>query len=214
MAAAAFIAVQAGAASITWGTATWMNGGDGSSDVCTTGTSVCGLNVNGTDVTVASVLFASEANCSYIIVNGNGHTDFQDDNPTPSLDANYNTLMDPGRYQSTQITLSNLTVGTSYCVQVWSSDSRSFISDRDTVLTAGNAVTLLEDDGGATLGQWVTGTFTADADTQIIDVTSTTGADNSLINAVQVRAIPEAASVGMLGLGAGLILFARRYKWI
>ena len=218
MALAAFIGMQVSAATINWGTAQWLQGGDGSQDVCTTGTLVDSVNGGGNDVTLAGVTFYALAN-SGISLGGSDYGDFvNQDLVSPSLDSNYLALLDPGRYALTSLTINNLTAGQEYCVQVWSTDGRGGGSaGRYTVLDG--TATVQQNDGSSdpTLGQQITGTFTADAASQTITVQGffSDGTEHQYdaeqISAVQVRAIPEAASVGMIGLGAGLLLAARRF---
>jgi hypothetical protein len=42
------------------------------------------------------------------------------------------------------------------------------------------------------------------------EITSDLNNKNPFFNAVQIREVPEAASVGMIGVGAGLLLAFRR----
>ena len=209
--ATAFVAVQAGASIITWGSPTFMAGGDGTSDMYTVGTLVDSINATGSAVTVAGVSF-NRARSSAITLNGQRHGTFQSSSATPSLDTDYLNLLNPGRYRVSLIGLNNLTIGQEYGVQLWSSDSRDLaaVANRFTTLTAGNAVTLLQNNGQHTLGQWVVGIFTADATSQTISVSSSATV-NAVMNAIQLRSIPEAASVGMITLGAGLLLAFRRF---
>ena len=207
LAATAFIAVQAGASIITWGSPTFMAGGDGTLDVHTNGTLVASINAGGSAVTVAGVPFNAQTSSAITIIGRVAN--FQSSTVTPALDADYLTLLNPGIYWTSQIGLNNLIIGHEYGVQIWSSDSRenAALANRTTILTAGNAVTLLQNNGQGTLGQWVVGTFTANATSQTIS----TGPNTLVINAVQLRSIPEVASIGMITLGAGLLFASRRF---
>ena len=219
MALAAFIGMQVSAATINWGTAQWLNGGDGSQDVCTTGTLFDSINAGGgQQVDLAGVTFYDKNNSGIEFSGDATSSDFIADNVSPSLNSDYNTLLDPGSYAITWLRINNLTPGQEYCVQLWSSDSRGggsagryiLLDDTATVYESVNT-------NSPTLGQQVTGTFTADAAEQIIRIRGFYSDDSEhqydaeLINAVQVRQIPEAASVGMICLGAGLLLAARRF---
>lgn len=64
--------------------------------------------------------------------------------------------------------------------------------------------------GGTTgnAGQFVTGTFTADATTQVVTLDS--GTDGWQVNALQVRSVPEPSSSVMLLGGLGLLTMLRR----
>jgi hypothetical protein len=117
MAALAVVAVSAQAATITWGTATNMAGGDGSSDVYNSwGTLFDAVNVNGSSaVTVDGVTFKTEAN-SGISVNGNAHNDFVYDPTDPALTStDYINGLDAARY-ATRIEIPELTMGQVYKV--------------------------------------------------------------------------------------------------
>ena len=89
-----------------------------------------------------------------------------------------------------------LAISNVYQVQIWINDSRSFGNNRTTTLAAGNSVGMDHNQGSTgTLGHYVTGTFTSDAPTQVISVTSTIGGfpDNAanLINGYAVYAFAE-----------------------
>jgi hypothetical protein len=126
-------------------------------------------------------------------------------------------------YNAYTLTLQGLSVGSTYQVQMWFSDSRNFSSAFEAVghLTDGAHdapptgplvdynVGNVEAGGG--LGQHVTGTFVATGTTESITFTTRGSSVNNtaLLNAYQLRAIPEPASalIGVLGLAR---LFLRR----
>jgi len=97
------------------------------------------------------------------------------------------------------LTLSNLVVGKTYQIQIWANDSQDVKGEeRDTRVTDGtNEVTLHANatgqyDGG--VGQWVIGTFTADATEQ--EFVFDQPVSNSLtLNAFQLRDITGVSSV-------------------
>ena len=116
------------------------------------------------------------------------------------------------------LTLGGLTNGTPYQVQVWANDSTGSLSGNaalnpKTIFTAGNTVTLDDNNLNAAggLGQWVTGTFTADATSQNITITPDAG-HLPVLNAFQLRVVPEPATLGLLLSGLGSALAARRRK--
>jgi hypothetical protein len=125
------------------------------------------------------------------------------------------------------VTLNNLTIGQDYQLQVWANDSRlnnlgqnnpdlfvTFTDDTTSVDAQNNVNNIL---GG--IGQYVIGTFTADAASQVftytggnapgvdIDTTSCT----AILNAYQLRVVPEPSAMALAALGiAGLLILRRR----
>jgi hypothetical protein len=112
----------------------------------------------------------------------------------------------------------NVTSGQSYLLRVWANDARGF--------HVGSAENLTDSSGGAagTLtiaqpytsgfgGSFITGTFTADAGTEVITIHGTI--DEQQVNAFELRnvtpAVPEPASGLLLGIAAaGWALMRRR----
>jgi len=116
------------------------------------------------------------------------------------------------------LTLTGLTPGTSYEVQLWSSDQRI-----DTMGVADNTdlTTILRDQGGDAVlqqnvantagaaGQYVVGRFTATSDSKVISVIGGPGAgrgDNrtALLNAYQLREVPSATDSSAIPVVATL----------
>jgi len=230
IAALAVVAVSAHAATITWGTATDMLGADGSSDVFTSwGQVFDAVNVYGSNsVTIGGVTFKTEAN-SGISVNGGGIEDFVYDPTTPALTStDYLNGLDYARFWVGQIQITGLTIGKEYRVQVWGNDARgekNVALGRSVYLNDGNGgaasngVRVLENKNVArtsTLGQWIVGSFTADDATETIAVTgldgdgATWGDEYAVVPLVQVREVPEPATLGMVGVLSGLMFFIRR----
>lgn len=128
--------------------------------------------------------------------------------PFASLSSAYKGLLQSGvatlNFNATlTLTLGGLTNGQNYLVQFWSNDSEGLLTFQTagTIYTAGNAVTLDNNSNGSDgdVGQWVTGSFTADATTQVITLQSSTPAsDYPVINALQVRVVPEPSSALLL----------------
>jgi hypothetical protein len=124
------------------------------------------------------------------------------------------------------VTLSSLTNGQAYHVQLFFADNRTgAVETRQPVIDYG---TVNEFDSAPTYGAnppkpngfVINGTFTADAASQTFTInnvdTSTTPRtlQGFQLNAYQLRAVPvpEPATIGMLGAGAGLLLFLRRFR--
>lgn len=136
--------------------------------------------------------------------------------PFVGLSADYQGLLSSGvstllGNSTLTLTLGRLTDGQDYLVQFWSNDSHLLTNKLNgTIYTAGNSVTLdnnnpTNSEGG--LGQWVTWSFTASGDTQVITIRSSvlTG-DYPALNAFQVRTVPEPSSALLLLSGAALLL--------
>jgi hypothetical protein len=128
------------------------------------------------------------------------------------------------------VTLNNLSLGNSYELQLWVSDARLnnvgqnnpglFVTLSDGVTSVDLQNNVNDVLGG--IGQYVIGTFTADATSQIFTFTggNTPGADltdpnvTAIMNAYQIRDItpvPEPTTFGLVSLGmASLVMLRRR----
>lgn len=202
-AAVLLAAGAAQAATITWGSATTVAD---ETDVSTQGTleyayswALAATDVNGVDFALHN------ANDDVVRSDGEtGQTQTRTDNvPTQvTQSGSYYDLLRGIWYSadaSKSISLNNLTEGQEYLVQIWSSDDRYNASQNEVV----DGVSLSTQDG-----QYVIGTFEADATgAQSIAFTGTT---SGIINAIQVRAIPEPATIGMIAMFGGGMLFIRR----
>jgi len=174
-------------AQVSWGSAQSTSG---VSDITLTGGDIISaFNGGSSDVTVNGVHFAAAD-----LLPGAGTAGNMLAGATTG-DANYNTLLDQvdfgGGTGSTPITLGDgdlLTVGETYTVQVWYTDLRSRQSGR--VMRYGdgespeNTVDLTADAGS--FGQYVVGTFTADATTQTLTM-APQGFNNSHFNALLLQ---------------------------
>ncbi|MEI6891836.1 MAG: PEP-CTERM sorting domain-containing protein [Pontiella sp.] len=194
------------AAPITWGSATTVAG---DADVSTVGEllyaeswGLAAAGINGVDFTLANT-----GNISYV-----GGAQPRSDNVPSGItqSGGYYDLLRSIGYSAdagTSITLNNLIAGHTYDVQLWSSDTR-YGATQNLWLDGSSSVSLSTRDGQYTLGS-----FTADATTQSITfLTAESGSASGIINAVQLRttAIPEPATLGLLGAFGGGILFIRR----
>lgn len=218
--AAISLASGAHAVTVTWGSATTISS---STDVSTNGTQVFGRNIN-----VASPSDPSA------IVNG---ANFAWNNPgwtvgysesgfpntlsmtVPTLSgpdaANYQAILTYGREAyptpSGSFTFSNLVINQQYELQVWVADYRNFTNLRtETITAAGDiaspALTYLNS-GGSVHGQYIIGTFTADATSLTFTMD---GNETAMYNALQLRAIPEPSAALLGGLGMLALLRRRR----
>ncbi len=116
-------------------------------------------------------------------------------------------------FNAYSLTLNGLTSGTMYQIQVWISDSRSNDPAIQGIghLDRGAGGPLVDYNVGNTagnLGQYVTGTFTANGTSEdfIFDAYAAPTANVALLSAFQVRAIPEpsAALLAAAGVFAGI----------
>lgn len=235
---AVFLAVQGlsrAQAVITWGTPTFISD---DADVAPVDTRIWAYNFGNVSVSpvvngVTFTGYASNTGNSDFTLTTVGSSIYQ--NATAfgntgafytSLSSDYQNLLRSATYWSgytthTQtMTLQNLIVGATYQIQFWVNDSRASYHNTEVVsfsdaLTDGNTVEVRYSDNGATLGQYVIGTFTAAETTQVIYL----GPYSPQINAATLGlvTIPEPAS-GALVLGAaslfGLILNRRRVRSI
>ena len=208
------------AAVITWGTSTVA----GTSDVSLSGTLVGALNVGGgnTTQTVNGVLFGADPGGGGAVALGSATVMFDYDNsinadfwasPAPGGDAAYNTALDSGRWSDAgsrtgTITLGGLSNGTQYLIQLWIADTRGCCNLREHTVDGTSSFN--------TVGNIITGTFTADAATQAITIIGVGGGNGGQdhgpqTNMLQLRNLIPEPSVSLLGLGAlGLMLRRRR----
>ena len=207
--ALAIVAVSAQAATITWGTPTWIAG---DTDVSTLGTTFAAINPAGSSETINTVTF-EPTDPNLQVSGGAGWSDFITGTPSLNLipaTGSYSNALETANYSNGGLAIYNLTVGQDYLVQVWASDAREGggtpVGGRSMTLDGG-AVSLLHNhnDGTSTFGQWVIGTFTANSTNQTI-----TASGYPQIDLAQVRTVPEPATLSMLGVLGGLLFFARR----
>ena len=210
------------AAVITWSTPTAVAG---DSDVITIGTLVAARNLSQTQLspTVNGVLFdifpipngsTGAAGIPAVATLGYVNSESSDTAygsaaaPFSGLSASYQSLLGSGAGSSTgntlTLTLFNLTSGTPYLFQWWTNDSDlSFGGVNSTTGTATNSVTLDENTtnslGG--VGQWVSGMFVATGTTQAI----TFSGPRPVMNAFQLRAVPEPGSGLLLIVGGAMV---------
>jgi autotransporter-associated beta strand protein/T5SS/PEP-CTERM-associated repeat protein len=203
------LCLPAPAATITWSAPTNITG---DANVSTTGASVGAFNLGGAGVasaTVNGVTFNALALSGTSVSSGNftltgdnltgANALGSASNPFASLSANYQTLLSsiggndsnpaPNSPHPLTLTMSGLTVGATYQFQSWYDLSAFGVSFNSTLTGGANSVVLNDNTTSASggLGQYVTGTFVADATTQNIVVTVTGFPASNGINAFQLR---------------------------
>jgi hypothetical protein len=214
---------------INWGTPIAISG---DADVLNDGTTIAAFNMNGPDVTVNGVTFASwsypfmsttTTMGNYTFTESPGHLLAQsttsNSSPFASLSANYQTLL--GSAISTDdnntltLTITGLTLGQQYQFQWWLNASQYAGTGPGFRTTASAPISVTLDDnttnqfGG--LGQTVVGTFEAGATMEIITFTGADSTQAPTVNAFQLRAVPEPSSVVLVSLVlAGAVLRRRR----
>lgn len=222
----AIVATCAHAADINWGAPQQISG---DSNVSTNGSLIGAFNLGDLGVpstTVNGVTFQSFAapgangtsgNFTLATASGGGASNTNGSAaaaPFNTLSAAYQTLLSSyiATLFTSTLTISGLTIGMQYEFQVWSNRS-SIPLGSEVVIDGGNNSTFLSSNPSATIGgmgQWVRGTFTADAATQMIGFSGDEEVGGYL-NAFQLRqlqqpsAVPEGSSTIAL-LGVAIIL--------
>ncbi len=203
----------------------------GNSDVNTTGNAVQAVNVSGPSTTVNGVTFED-----FMITGGtvtSGHFSLAGNNggfagygsanaPFANLSAEYQTLLSTGNYGSGNstmtLTISGLTLGDTYQLQVWINDSRGAYGMQPVTATDGVfSVTLLGDttglEGGT--GQYALLSFVATGDETITfqgaPGSGTTEEAFQLRDITGAPSVPESGmTVSLLGISLASIGFLRR----
>ncbi len=169
----------------------------------------------GNGVTQNGVTMAAGSSLAYATAFGPGtYTDTED-------------FYNGGIYNFTSLTISGLTVGQEYQLQVMAMDDRGtdlrYTTFSDGVNTLADSITggtygacMIRTDpaGGAGV---LNGTFTADSATQTFEIFGSRGSETAVnssstcqFNAMQLRAIPEPATLGLVAAFGGAVLFIRR----
>lgn len=207
-------------------TITWQNPSaiTGASDVSTVGTylgSWAPNHVNAPNFPVNGVSFQGFSDLPGLgntLDDGGQHFGGQN-----TSDSNYNTLLSFGRYanggDNRTFTWGGMTPGQSYLVQIWISDPRNIGQTRWATLSGDGDTSpnIYYPADGTGIGSFIIGTFVADASgTQTITIDPSALVDgepsggSAQINLMQVRLVPEPASMGMAGLGLMGFLLRRR----
>jgi hypothetical protein len=198
------LTASASAAAITWDSATTITG---DTDVSTDGTAIAAYTagyhaalVNGVNFTQGTGITFS--NGTDIVVSGlataySGYSAAAA--PYSNLSSAYKSLLSPGNYNGSgtfTVTFNDLTDGDDYQVQFWISDPRIYAVDRTaTIVNDVNSSSEITVDYNSTdavggVGQYVIGTFTADAtESQTFSITGA----NQQLNAAQCAQSPSQA---------------------
>lgn len=193
-------------ATITWGAPTTIST---EADIVNPGSLTYAYAFSNTATTINGVAFAGTnatasvggGNITMTSLTGNTTTNFGAAGTAyNAIGTTYQNLIKGGSFggsAASTVTLNNLTVGRKYAVQFWVNDSRvgsgGTATRKETVATG---VELAFYAGGTSasaaggVGQFVVGSFTADATTQAFTLTPSGGSSSSAqINAIQVRDI-------------------------
>ena len=169
------------------------------------------------------------ANFGGVIGAASGGTFGSASTPFAGLSSAYQSMLGNSAYDTGSstmgITLEGLTIGQAYEVEVWVNDSRDAVGpgrwENFTTTGGVNSGNLAYNTGGeGGLGEYVIGTFTADAVTQTFDAVGSynpldVGSAAPQINGIEVlNAAPEPASVALVGAGVLALAFlkSRRFR--
>ena len=231
--AAALLATTSQAAVITFSSATTISG---DSDILTEGSLIYGYAMSNLTRTVNGVNFSASGvaggtyssvsigggNISVMNVGGVGND--QATSTTGSfaaLSPNYQAILTGSVFKSAgvlTVVFNNLTAGQEYKFQVLTSEPR------DAFKTRTGGIRRVDDSGAVALdynvrdvlgglGQYSVGSFIADDTSQSFEMFGGTGGV-AQFNAIQLRAVPEPATYGLMGAGilAGVAFVRRRRK--
>ena len=228
----ALVPTYAPAADINWGVQQQITG---NSDVSTNGSLIGAFNVGDTGVpgtTVNGVTFQSFAapggngmSGNFTMTPGGGGV-FNSNTaggstmpPFINLSPQYQTLLSSyvvPLFSPVTLTISGLTVGGQYQFEFWSNKSSDMFGYQITATGGNNSISLGSNTGGAVggLGQFVVGSFTADAVTQNISFIG--DGDGGFLNAFQLRQIPvpepRLGIPTLVLVFGGLVYISRRAK--
>lgn len=212
---------SADAAVITWGAAQQISG---TTDVMTAGTLYAATNFYNAAVTVNGVTFAAfpgpKTGGPFTVTNNGGGTPDQNNGSVTATTGSWAALPSDYKQLLTQlsftynaatetVSVSGLTSGQTYSLQFWYSDPRDGQQNRTETLGGVATIDANTENTVGGLGQWVSGTFTADSSSQSFTLTNSGG--GVFYQAMQVRIVPEPSTLAGLGVvGAGLAAVIRR----
>jgi hypothetical protein len=133
-----------------------------------------------------------------------------------TADSNYNYLLTVAEYTyggDWSITLTGLTVGNTYEIELWANDGRG--NDRIQTFTGGanTSATLFVGPSSGGPGQFILGTFVADGTgSETISSSSPTGPILNLAQIRDITPVPEPATFALVGLGACAMFYGFRRK--
>ena len=128
----------------------------------------------------------------------------------------YNTGTTSATGKTLNFSINGLTTGSQYLIQYWVQDGRNVDTVRNRTVVVGGqtlAVNVGAVTTGSGLGQYLTGTFTADSSSQTFTAVGGTG-DVAYANAMQVRllAVPEPSTWAIAGVGLACAVIGREVR--
>ena len=210
-AAAIALAASASAANISWNSPVAITTNGSASDVVNPGVTVEAQYADGGGAgvqTVHGVTF-QEGFTNYASPGGATAQALQG---FTTNNAAYDTVLNGFAYDGNNpnlLTITGLTVGRTYDVQVWGMDNRGCCGSRTESFTGGlNTSTTFALNSDVS----ITGKFVADATSQVIAINGVAQGQTNL-NAFAVTTAPKPSSFILCGLGvAGMLLAARRRR--
>ena len=184
---------------ISWNNPQFISG---NLDIISTQEVVLAVNLGGgnsTEVSVNGVIFEKEQSTgvSYLISGVDAYGDFVGGaSLVPAISAEYKTLLAPGYWNSPTISVSNLTPGAKYTIQIWSNDSRGNQGRYSDVLALDGSVgvhllqTSSTNGTSGYLGSYAVGNFTASSHPLVLSTTG--GEGGAVINAFAIYKAPAA----------------------
>jgi len=216
---AGLITAAANAADVTWQTPKTISD---PSDVSTLGSYFGSWAPHGSgSFTINTVTFQNFSDLPSLTQNFQNNTGNNTYNNPGTSDANYNDYMTSGAFQNDASSPSfgwgGMTIGDTYLVQLWVNDSRNSTTAQRTESVTGGANTSAflsyGPVGGA--GQFIIGTFVADATTESLSLNSGPNFPSAQLNLFQVRDItpvPEPSTLAFLAAGASAMFYGFRRK--
>jgi hypothetical protein len=224
---------------VTWGTAANISG---NTDVSTVGSLVLANEIGGAAAqTVNGVTFSPFTGTNAAtITQGNVTLSAPTSGDTVNIDSgfgpstfssSYNAMLngaaalgngssEANGLDPMDLTIAGLTPGSPYLIEIWVNDSRGYPVNRQETLSGSNSDSAVID-YLTPPGQFITGTFVADStgsqtiSMTPVDINNSPSNADAQINAFQVRAVPEPATLGLVGVGAmGLLLIGRKRKMV
>jgi hypothetical protein len=168
-----------------------------------------------TSGTISSVFFQETAIFSRLVSSNAGTSGSA---PYSGLPSDYKTLLSSYGYSDSaltlQVSIGGLAIGQNYLIQVWSSVSNQtfpfgttrFSGQGDSGHFVDLSANTTSQAGG--VGQYAVGTFTAAGSTLVVEMNGQSGA-LPVINALQIRAVPEPSTYVLAGVGAAALALAR-----